>query len=442
MKIPRPGFRASSSPQVPAEEAEEHAAWTAPVQEPPAPPAFDEPAEVEPPSELLTPEEIQLIRASVAAVAPLAGDVTVYFYTILFTRYPQVRDLFPANMDVQRDRLLRGLLRIVDLVDDPGNLVHFCTRLGRDHRKFGALRDHYPAVGACLLDSLARYAGAAWSDATAAAWTRAYTAVADVMAQAAEDDAQLRPAVWSAEIVRHVPLGYGIAEITVRTHGHYPYAAGQYVSMETPWQPRSWRYYSPCHAPRPDSSLTFHVRAVDGGLVSPALVHHARPGDIVHLGPPQGDMILDPGATHDLVLVAGGTGLAPIRALVEQAAINGTERYVSVFVGARTGEELYGLDDMLRMAQRHHWLSVRAAVSHQRIPGREGMLPDVLREFGPWYQHEAFLSGPVPMVTAAVQVLLDQGVPAARIHYDPLEGVPALESTPLPVPPDERRPIP
>lgn len=364
-------------------------------------------------------------------IGPLAGEMTVYFYAILFARYPQVRGLFPATMDVQRDRLLRGLLRIVDLVDDPDNLVRFCERLGRDHRKFGALQVHYPAVGECLLDSLARFAGSAWNAQLAAAWTSAYQLVAQVMSSAAEQDALVSPAVWSAEVIHHVQRGRGIAEVTVRPEAPYPYVAGQFVSVETPWHPRVWRYYSPAHAPRHDNTLTFHVRAVTGGQVSPALVHQAKPGDLVRLGPNQGDMTLDPHSDRDLVCVAGGTGMAPIRALVEQAARNGIQRYVNVFVGARTATELYGLDDMLRMSQRHHWLSVRAAVSHERIAGLEGTLPQVLGEFGPWYQHEAFLSGPVEMVTEAVGTLLRQGVPEEHIHHDPFD-VPALEAALLP----------
>jgi len=398
---------------------------------PPAPPARPLPDDAPPAPAPLTAQEIALLRASVGVVSPLAGEVTVYFYAILFTRYPQVRDLFPVNLDVQRDRLLRGLLRIVDLVDDPDNLVRFCARLGRDHRKFGALTGHYPAVGACLLDSLARFAGPAWSEELAAAWTHAYGLIAHVMSQAAEEDAMVRPAVWPAEIIHHVQRGNGIAEVTVRPETPYPYMAGQYASMETPWQPRAWRYYSPAHAPRADATLTFHIRAVPGGQVSVPLVYQARVGDVVRLGPAQGDMTLDPGANRDLVCIAGGTGLAPIQALVEQAARSGSQRFVDVFIGARTADELYGLDDMLRMSQRHHWLSVRAAVSHERIAGLEGNLPEVLRDFGPWYRHEAFLSGPVDMVTQAAQTLLRQGVSPARIHHDPFD-VPVLEAALLP----------
>ena len=398
---------------------------------PPAPPGRPLLDEAEPLPAPPSPHEIALLRASVELVGPMAGDLTVYFYAILFTRYPQVRELFPADMDVQRDRLLRGLLRIVELVDDPENLVRFCARLGRDHRKFGALNGHYPAVGACLLDSLARFAGPAWSEELATAWARAYGLVAQVMSRAADEDALLGPAVWPAEIIHHVQRGHGIAEVTVRPESPYPYLAGQYASVETPWQPRAWRYYSPSHAPRADATLTFHVRAVRGGQVSNPLVHQAKVGDVIRLGPAQGEMTLEPGTNRDLVCVAGGTGLAPIRALVDQAAQSGLQRFVDVFIGARTSDELYGLDDMLRMSQRHHWLSVRAAVSHERIPGLEGTLPEVLRDFGPWYRHEAFLSGPVEMVTEAARILLRQGASPARIHYDPFD-VPVLEAALLP----------
>ncbi len=398
-----------------------------------APPSTPSPPAPSPLPDLvpLTAEEIALMRASVAVVGPQAADMTVYFYAILFARHPEVRGLFPDNLDVQRDRLLRGLLQIVDLVDDPENLIRFCGRLGRDHRKFGALDGHYPAVGECLLASLARYAGPAWSPELAAAWTHGYGVVAQVMMHAAEEDARTAPAVWEAEIIHHRHRGHGIAEITVRPDAPYPYTAGQYASVETPWHPKAWRYYSPAHAPRADNTVTFHVRAVTQGQVSRGLVYSAKPGDVVRLGPTQGDMTLDPRTDRDLVCVAGGTGMAPIKALVEDAARIGTERYVDVFVGARTAEELYGLDDMLRMSQRHHWLSVRAAVSHERIAGLEGTLPRVLNEFGPWYRHEAFLSGPVGMVTQASATLARQGIPQERIHFDPFD-VPALEAALLP----------
>lgn len=138
-------------------------------------------------------QDAALIRASLAVVEPQVEEVAVYFYAILFARYPAVRELFPANMDVQRDRLLRALLRIVELVDDPESLTRFCSHLGRDHRKFGTQNAHYPAVGECLLETLSRFAGPAWTPEIAGAWERAYGAVADTMMRAAEQDAQHSP---------------------------------------------------------------------------------------------------------------------------------------------------------------------------------------------------------------------------------------------------------
>ncbi|MFJ4780023.1 globin domain-containing protein [Streptomyces sp. NPDC088762] len=377
-----------------------------------------EPEPAEPP---LSDHEIHLIRTSLSVVEPLAGDITVYFYAILFTRYPAVRPLFPEGMDAQRGRLLRGLLRIVDLVDDPENLVRFCGHLGRDHRKFGTLAAHFPAVGECLLASLARYAGPAWTADIAAAWAKAYGVVADVMISAAAEDEAVRPAVWPATLVHRVARGHGIAEITVRPHEPYEYDAGQYVSIETPWWPKHWRSYSPANAPREDGTLTFHVRAVPGGSVSEALVHRAVVGDVLRLGAPMGGMVLDAAVHGELLCVAGGTGLAPVRALIEEVARRGGRHQVDLFLGARTGDELYGVDDMLRMAQRHHWLTIRGAVSHEYVPGIRGSLPDVLAEYGPWYQHDVFLSGPAPMVVSAKEVLVQGGTLPEHIHHDPFE---------------------
>jgi NAD(P)H-flavin reductase len=192
-----------------------------------------------------------------------------------------------------------------------------------------------------------------------------------------------------------------------------------------------WRHYSVANAPREDGTLTFHVKAVPEGRVSRPLVHRARTGDMLRLGAAQGEMVLDPRMERDLVCVAGGTGLAPIQALVEQAIRSDSPRYMDVFVGARTADELYGFEDLLRLAQRNHWLNVRAAVSHEEIPGLTGTLPDVLRKFGPFYRHDAYVSGPAGMVTSVAQVLVDLGVPRSRLRHDPFDA-PALEATPTP----------
>ncbi|WP_327066284.1 globin domain-containing protein [Kitasatospora sp. NBC_01302] len=367
----------------------------------------------------LSGHDIGLIRASRAAVEPHAAALPVRFYGTLFSRYPQVRELFPPDMDVQHDRLVRALLLIVDLVDDPANLARFCGDLGRDHRKFGTLSGHYAAVGECLLDTLEHFAGPAWTPQVASAWTRAYGMAAQAMDQAAVADAARRPAVWHAPIVQHVRRGPDLAEITVRPEQPYTFTGGQFVSVETPWRPKVWRYFSPANAPRPDGTITFYVRAVPGGRISSALVGQAVVGDVLRLGMPLGELAIDPASHRDVVCVAGGTGLAVIRALVEQALLDGAQRRVDLFVGARTAQELYGLEDLLRLSQRHRWLTVRAAISDEDARLTRRSLVEALAESGPWQQPDAYLSGPAPMIRAAARVLHRTGVPFEQLHHDP-----------------------
>src|ERR1044072_4819630 len=92
-----------------------------------------------------------LIRRTMAEVTPIADKVTSYFYALLFVRHPELRSLFPAAMDTQRDRLLRALLTAAEHIDNAEVLVPYLQNLGRGHRKYGTRAESYQAVGACLI---------------------------------------------------------------------------------------------------------------------------------------------------------------------------------------------------------------------------------------------------------------------------------------------------
>jgi hemoglobin-like flavoprotein len=235
---------------------------------------------------------VQIIRSSFALVEPHAEALGRHFYATLFSRAPETRDLFPVNMEVQRSRLLRALVHVVQMVDQTDDLVPFLQQLGRDHRKFGVIAQHYDAVGAALLSTIATFSGPAWTPEVEKAWTDAYDVVAGAMREAA--GAERGPASWLGRVVGHQRLGWDLAKITVQASEPIPYRAGQYVSVETPQRPRLWRYLSPACAPRRDGVLEFHVRAVQGGWVSRAIVAHSRVGDTWRIGPPMGRMSLDP----------------------------------------------------------------------------------------------------------------------------------------------------
>lgn len=358
-----------------------------------------------------------LIRRTMAEIGPIADKVTSYFYALLFVRHPELRALFPAAMDIQRERLLKALLTAAEYLDNTSALVDYLQNLGRGHRKYGTRAEHYPAVGECLIGALSRYATAVWSPEAEAAWVRAYTTISQVMIDAAAADELRSPAWWHAEVVTHDLRTPDVAILTVRPDQPYPFLAGQYTSVETPWWPRVWRHYSFASAPRSDGLLTFHVKAVPAGWVSNALVHRARPGDVIRLGPPTGSMTVDHTTDSGLLCLGGGTGIAPIKALVEDVAERGARRPVEVFYGARTDHDLYDIDTMLRLQQSHPWLSVRAVIDQQA----HIQLPDAVRDYGPWNEYDAYLSGPPGMIRSGVDTLRDIGVPSSRIRHDSVE---------------------
>ncbi|MFJ9244304.1 globin domain-containing protein [Streptomyces sp. NPDC101776] len=358
-----------------------------------------------------------LIRRTMAEVGPVADKVTSYFYALLFVRHPELRSLFPAAMDTQRDRLLKALLTAAEHIDNTEVLVAYLQNLGRGHRKYGTRAEHYPAVGECLIGALNKYASAVWGAETEAAWVRAYTTISQVMIDAAAADELRAPAWWHAEVVTHDLRTRDVAVVTLRPDQPYPFLAGQYTSLETPWWPRIWRHYSFASAPRSDGLLTFHVKAVPAGWVSNALVHRARPGDVIRLGPPAGSMTVDHTTDSGLLCVGGGTGIAPIKALVEDVAERGERRPVEVFYGARTDHDLYDIDTMLRLQQSYPWLTVRPVVDQQA----HLQLPDAIRTYGPWGGYDAYVSGPPGMIRSGVDVLKDVGIPAERIRHDSVE---------------------
>jgi NAD(P)H-flavin reductase/hemoglobin-like flavoprotein len=365
------------------------------------------------------PGMVEIIRSSFDLVAPEAEALGRHFYAVLFSAAPETRDLFPVNMEVQRSRLLRALVHVVQMVDQPDELVPFLEQLGRDHRKFGVITQHYDAVGAALLGTIEHFAGDAFTPQVKGAWTEAYGIVAGAMRTAAA--AERGPASWLGRVLDHRRLGWDLARITVQTSEPIPYRAGQYVSVETPQRPRLWRYLSPANAPRRDGILEFHIRAVGSGWVSRALVAHSRIGDTWRIGPPMGRMSVEPDAANPMLMVAGGTGMAPIKSVLEDFAQRPSAPRTQLFLGGRTWDDLYDFDVLRKLSYDNDWLNVVPVVEREDDRGgaERGTLADVVTRYGAWADHDVLVCGSPAMIRATVSRMLVAGTPLDRIRYDP-----------------------
>lgn len=364
---------------------------------------------------------IVAIRDSFAFLAAAGDDAVGYFYAWLFLRQPRLRSLFPPAMDEQRDRLFASLGRIVDSLSTPDEMASYLTQLGRDHRKYRVLPEMYEAVGEALIATLRAFAAAAFTPAAEEAWTQTYAAAAALMIRAAEENSAVAPASWRGEVVRIDYRGRDIAVVTIAPDDVMPYQAGQHLTLQTPRWPYVWRPYSIACKPRDDNLITLHVKAVPGGWVSGALVRHTEPGDEVILGPAMGTMTLAPAGSRDLLCVAGGTGLAPIKAIIEQAVRDSAtrSRQIFLFYGARRRDELYDMKDLWRLADAYHGLQLMPVTSDDpAFNGMQGNVGRVAARYLPHTGCEAYLAGPPDMVRETIRVLGRAGIARERTHYD------------------------
>ena len=388
---------------------------------PPAevPPAEPSPGEAS--AAALPDSAVAAVRETFAIVAGAGDKASGFFYGRLFACHPRLRDMFPPAMNDQRDRLVQALVRIVESLTTPEEMAAYLAQLGRDHRKYGVEPAMYEAVGDALLATLRAFAGPAFTPAAEQAWTEAYGAISALMIKAAEDASALAPAWWSGEVVANDERHRGISVLTIAPDQALPFQAGQHITVQTPRWPRVWRPYSIAGCPRDDGLIQLHVKAIPGGWVSNALVNYSGPGQMLTLGPPLGTMTLPAAGDRDLLCVAGGTGLSPVKAIIEQAVRDSAAcpRQIYLFCGARRRAELYDLPDLWQLADAWPGLHVIPVTSDDpAFDGVQGNVGRVAARYLPDRDCEAYVAGPPAMIRETIDLLGKAGLPQARIHCD------------------------
>ncbi len=142
--------------------------------------------------------------------------VPLYFYSHIFVSHPEVRSMFPLSMASQRDKFVSALGRIVSHADGIESDAEFLRHLGRDHRKFAVVAEHYNAVGASLCATLKHFLGSDWDEDLAAQWTAAYQVIARIMVEAAETSSESSPDWWDADVVSLERRTVDLTLLTVR----------------------------------------------------------------------------------------------------------------------------------------------------------------------------------------------------------------------------------
>jgi len=130
----------------------------------------------------MTPERELLVRDTWKRFEPKAADHARYFYDKLFELDPETPAMFArANMDEQRHRIMETLGHLIDVLDDPEQLVTDLVALGRRHVPYGVRDSDYDAAGIALIWTLEKALGPDFTPEARSAWMEAYHAIASVM---------------------------------------------------------------------------------------------------------------------------------------------------------------------------------------------------------------------------------------------------------------------
>jgi propane monooxygenase reductase subunit len=198
---------------------------------------------------------------------------------------------------------------------------------------------------------------------------------------------------------------------------------GQYVDL---WVPGSdeRRSFSIASLPE-DPELELIVKRYPGGLFSGLLDGRIGPGDALGFTGPFGAFYLRPG-DRDALLVAGGSGMAPVLGLLRQMARDGTDRRVRFFYGARTRADLFDLELVAELGEQIEDFEFVPVLSDPSPGdgwnGEEGFVHTAVSRYltlSGLTAPEAYVCGPPPMVEAVAELLGGRfGVDDHDIHFD------------------------
>jgi NAD(P)H-flavin reductase len=247
---------------------------------------------------------------------------------------------------------------------------------------------------------------------------------------------ETRTPEWKSTVVGHHRLRHDLA--VIRLIGEFvPFTPGQSVEVRVPQQPGVRRRLSPALPPSLDGKLEFHVRTVPGGWCSGAIVADTTAGDEWQISAPLGAFAVDPDGP-EVVMVAGGTGLAPLRAPILDLARHEDPPPTYLFIGGRSPRDLYAADMLYLLAGELPWLTVVPVVESPDDSGwvddwyeqsrvdigfpdddlLHGTLAEVVGSHGAFTNHQVLVCGSPAMTRATVDRLIEIGTPAEHIQFE------------------------
>ena len=204
-----------------------------------------------------------------------------------------------------------------------------------------------------------------------------------------------------------------VIEMHLRLPGseQFQFLAGQFIDFLLKDGKR--RSYSLANAPRADGMIELHIRLVPGGLFTEQVFNTLKVRDILRFEGPLGGFFLRQDSNKPIILLAGGTGFAPLKAIVEQTLADGTQRPLHIYWGAKARADLYMNEVPAAWAAAHPHIKYVPVLSEPAPgdgwTGRTGLVHQaVLADFADLSGHQVYACGSPLMIDAARKDFIEQ----------------------------------
>ncbi|TAK48706.1 MAG: CDP-6-deoxy-delta-3,4-glucoseen reductase [Betaproteobacteria bacterium] len=243
--------------------------------------------------------------------------------------------------------------------------------------------------------------------------------------------------VWSATVAALDPLSHDVMRVALKLEGGKSIAfyAGQYINVLLPDGER--RSFSFATAPGASERIELQIRRIPGGRYTTHVFEQMKVGDAVRFEGPLGSFFLREDSDKPILFVAGSTGFAPVKSMLEYAFARGIRRPMILYWGVRRLRDLYS-PELPRQWEREHSNFRFVPVLSEPAPedrwtGRTGLVHEaILADFPDLSSYQVYACGSAGMVEAAYPAFQQHGLSqddcfsdafrlSAKIRTDTLE---------------------
>ena len=233
---------------------------------------------------------------------------------------------------------------------------------------------------------------------------------------------------YISEVVSLKDLTYDIKQVTLKLiePQEINFKDFQFIQFQVPEYELTsepvYRAYSMATNPNEKNMVELEIRYVPNGICTTYIFQHLKQGDRVTINGPYGDFYLRD-TDSEVVFIAGGSGMAPIKSMLNDMVEKKIDRKISYFFGARSVRDLFLVEDMRELEKKLPNFSYIPALSEpleeDKWEGETGLITDVLsRHLNSGKNIEAYLCGSPGMIDASVAVLTEMGLDEKLIFYD------------------------